>query len=105
MRRGFRPPPTAAPATGASGLKSSVAAKKAATAEPAKASAPAEVDQETGEVLGSTAAITHAPSERAEFDEAGADKDFIAGMDGRPEPEAATAPQRARRERTAATME
>lgn len=63
------------------------------------------VDQETGEVLGSTAAITHAPSERAEFDEAGADKDFIAGMDGRPEPEAAAAPQRARRERAAATME
>ena len=63
------------------------------------------VDQETGEVLSATAAVTHAPSELAEFDEAGADQDFIAGMDGRPEPEAATAPQRARRERAAATME
>lgn len=63
------------------------------------------VDQETGEVLSATAAVTHAPSEPAEFDEAGADQDFIAGMDGRPEPEAATAPQRARRERAAATME
>lgn len=63
------------------------------------------VDQETGEVLSATAAVTHAPSELAEFDEAGADQDFIAGMDGRPEPEAATAPQRARRERAASTME
>lgn len=63
------------------------------------------VDQETGEVLSATAAVTHAPSELAEFDEAGADQDFIAGMDGRPEPEAATAPQRARRERAATTME
>jgi recombination protein RecT len=63
------------------------------------------VDQETGELLSATAAVTHAPSELAEFDEAGADQDFIAGMDGRPEPEAATAPQRARRERAAATME
>jgi recombination protein RecT len=63
------------------------------------------VDQEAGELLSATAAVTHAPSELAEFDEAGADQDFIAGMDGRPEPEAATAPQRARRERAAATME
>lgn len=79
----------AAPATGASGLKSSVAAKKAAPAEPAKASAPAEVDQETGEVT----------------EGAGADQDFLDGMDGRREPEPAATTRRARRERAAATME
>lgn len=78
-----------APATGSSGLKSSVASKKAPPAEPTKTPEAATVDQETGEVTQG----------------AGADQDFLDGMDGRREPEPVAAAPRARRERSAATME
>lgn len=54
---------------------------------PARTAEPAAIDQDTGEVI------------------EGADQDFLGGTDGRREPEPAVTPQRARRERTAATME
>lgn len=79
---------------------------------PAKAAAPAAIDQDTGEVIGtlSNKAQVSTPGTATGFREGERDpgddtRDFIDGMD-RPEPEpVATTPQRARRERSAATME